>query len=392
MIWEFLFLVLVLCVGTSINTFIIYRVYGSDLTFKIYLWMAPGTCLLIVDTYVWVKLGGMSNITATVIQVPLGVLCFTANMIMIGRRLVKPINQVVVNFSTGIGQVRSVADKMIDISQSLAQGSTRQNGLLGQTISILDEASGLTGKNMESVRDVAVFMAETAAVVEQTKAAMSEFSVSIDDISKASKDTVKIIKTIDEIAFQTNLLALNAAIEAARAGEAGKGFAVVAEEVRRLAKRSTEEAKNTSALIEQTVAKIKTGSAVADNAIEKFAVVSDNASKINQLLAEIAMDAEQQVSNASVMNTALEKVNNVTRDFAGQAQEGSSITIELNSQLKDFNVNVKRLAELAIGNQAKKIRQEEMARQTSLNQNQMKRVQADFDLSDELWPDSDNLQ
>ena len=99
-------------------------------------------------------------------------------------------------------------------------------------------------------------------MVERANGSMTELTQSMDDISKASDETSKIIKTIDEIAFQTNLLALNAAVEAARAGEAGAGFAVVADEVRNLAMRAAEAAKNTSALIEGTVKKVKEGSDV----------------------------------------------------------------------------------------------------------------------------------
>jgi methyl-accepting chemotaxis protein len=91
---------------------------------------------------------------------------------------------------------------------------------------------------------------------------MKEMTVSMADITKSGQETGKIVKTIDEIAFQTNLLALNAAVEAARAGEAGQGFAVVAEEVRNLAMRAAEAAKNTAALLEQTGKKIEGGSAL----------------------------------------------------------------------------------------------------------------------------------
>ena len=101
-------------------------------------------------------------------------------------------------------------------------------------------------------------------VVSRANDSMRNLTTSMDEITKASEDTSKIIKTIDEIAFQTNLLALNAAVEAARAGEAGAGFAVVADEVRNLAMRAAEAAKNTSGLIEGTIKKIKAGFDLVD--------------------------------------------------------------------------------------------------------------------------------
>ena len=103
---------------------------------------------------------------------------------------------------------------------------------------------------------------------------MDKLTTSMGEISKASEETSKIIKTIDEIAFQTNLLALNAAVEAARAGEAGAGFAVVADEVRNLAMRAAEAAKNTANLIEGTVKKVKDGSELVGQTEKEFREVA----------------------------------------------------------------------------------------------------------------------
>src|SRR5439155_10557858 len=114
-------------------------------------------------------------------------------------------------------------------------------------------------KNAETARQANLLATEARTAADKGNESMGRMSTAIEAIQKSASETAKIIKVIDEIAFQTNLLALNAAVEAARAGEAGRGFAVVAEEVRSLAMRSAEAAKNTAAMIEQSVQRARNG-------------------------------------------------------------------------------------------------------------------------------------
>ena len=171
-------------------------------------------------------------------------------------------------------------------------------------------------------------------------------------IQKASEETQKMVKTIDEIAFQTNLLALNAAVEAARAGEAGAGFAVVADEVRNLAMRAAESARNTAALIEGTVKKVKGGAALMTETRESFSRVLQSAGKVADLLAEIAAASREQSQGVDQINKAVGDMDKVTQQNAAHAEETAAAAVELSSQASQIQEMVGRLLNLIGGNQA----------------------------------------
>jgi len=158
----------------------------------------------------------------------------------------------------------------------------------------------------------------------------------MEDISKASDETQKVVKTIDEIAFQTNLLALNAAVEAARAGEAGAGFAVVAEEVRNLALRSAEAAKNTAVLIEGTVKKVKEGSELVNTTNDEFGRVEESTSKVAELIGEISSASNEQAQGIGQVNTAVTEMDKVIQQNAASAEESASASEELSAQAQQM--------------------------------------------------------
>jgi methyl-accepting chemotaxis protein len=165
---------------------------------------------------------------------------------------------------------------------------------------------------------------------------MGQLTTSMQEISKASEDTSKIIKTIDEIAFQTNLLALNAAVEAARAGEAGAGFAVVADEVRNLAMRAAEAAKNTAALIEGTVKKISDGTALVKTTSDAFNDVAASTKKAYGLIGEIAAASNEQAQGIEQVNIAVTEMDKVTQQNAATAEETASASEELSAQAEEM--------------------------------------------------------
>src|SRR6185295_18888337 len=147
---------------------------------------------------------------------------------------------------------------------------------LEETTSALEEMASMTRKNAETAQQAAGLAGETKSAADRGNQAMHKMGTAIAEIQKSATETAKIIKVIDEIAFQTNLLALNAAVEAARAGEAGTGFAVVAEEVRNLAMRSAEAAKNTSAMIEESVSNARNGVALSQDVAKSLGEITSS--------------------------------------------------------------------------------------------------------------------
>ena len=159
-----------------------------------------------------------------------------------------------------------------------------------------------------------------------------KWKIAIQKIKASSDETAKIIKTIDEIAFQTNLLALNAAVEAARAGEAGMGFAVVAEEVRNLAMRSAEAAKNTAELIDGSQTNADNGVAVTTEVSEILKEIAVSSQKVKQLIGEVSAASDEQAQGINQVNAAITQMDQVTQSSAANAEESASASEELSSQ------------------------------------------------------------
>jgi methyl-accepting chemotaxis protein len=260
-----------------------------------------------------------------------------------------PLQRIIKLLATGSEQSASAANQVSSSAQALAQGASEQAANLEETSSSVEEISSMTRKNADTARQANVLSTEAKATSDRGSGSMSKMSAAILDIEKSAKETAKIIKTIDEIAFQTNLLALNAAVEAARAGEAGKGFAVVAEEVRNLAMRSAQAAKNTSSLIEGSVQNAKRGVEIANEVAKSLTEIIVSSGKVNQLTGEIAAASAEQSQGVAQVNQSIQQMDKVTQSNAAAAEESAASAEELSSHSEQLHAVVRQLQEIVEG-------------------------------------------
>jgi methyl-accepting chemotaxis protein len=211
------------------------------------------------------------------------------------------------------------------ISSVLSDSSSQQAASIEETSASLDEMASMTRRNADNTSEANNLMVTVREAIDKSNRAMTELTRSMTDIARASEETQKIIKNIDEVAFQTNLLALNAAVEAARAGEAGAGFAVVADEVRNLALRATDSAKNTANLIQDIVNKVRGGEKLVSVTNDAFGSVISSAKKVQELMEEIAAASKEQSDGIHQINGAVAEMNRVTQQNAANAEELASV-------------------------------------------------------------------
>ena len=258
-------------------------------------------------------------------------------------RIKDALNTAVENLDEGLSQVASATEQVSAASgeisagsQTLAQGATEQASALEQISSSLEEVSSMTKQNAANAQEARGLTENTRAATARGVDSMTRLSQAIDKIKASADKTAKIIKTIDEIAFQTNLLALNAAVEAARAGDAGKGFAVVAEEVRNLAMRSAEAAKNTATMIEESVKNAEGGVQLNQEVIKNLEEINVQVEKVKSVMTEIATSSDQQSTAIDQITQGVDQMNKVTQQNAANSEESASAAEELSGQAAEM--------------------------------------------------------
>ncbi|QAT43987.1 methyl-accepting chemotaxis protein [Aminipila luticellarii] len=234
-------------------------------------------------------------------------------------------------------QVTLGANQIASSSQTLSRGAVDQASSIEELSATISEISEQVKLNAKNAYEADLKSNEAGSVVAESNAQMKAMTSAMNDITDKSNEIGKIIKTIEDIAFQTNILALNAAVEAARAGTAGKGFAVVADEVRNLATKSAEAAKNTTALIEQTVAAVANGSKIANDTAASLVSVVEKSGIAVSLIAEIAKASEAQSTSIAQVSTGVDQISQVVQNNSATAEEGAAASEELNAQADLLN-------------------------------------------------------
>jgi methyl-accepting chemotaxis protein len=248
------------------------------------------------------------------------------------RRLGASLRHVVTLVHSGTEQVSGASAEISRSSQCLAEDASEQAASIEETSSSLEEMSSMTRQSAENAHKTAELARAARTAADRGAADMERMNTAIGAIKSSSDDVAKIIKTIDEIAFQTNILALNAAVEAARAGEAGMGFAVVAEEVRSLAQRSAQAAKETSSRIEGAIQSTAQGVEISQMVSSGLQQIVSSVHEVDKLVAQMVSAAEEQSRGISQINTAVGQMDKVTQNVAAQAEESSAASGELASQ------------------------------------------------------------
>ncbi len=265
------------------------------------------------------------------------------------RGITRPLNQIIDQLTDGSGALAKSADAIGASSKDLSEGATNQAASLEETSSALDQLTAMTRKNAENAKATDDTTRDTAAMVERGAESVRNMTSAMGEINDSSEKIGNIIKTIEGIAFQTNLLALNAAVEAARAGEAGKGFAVVADEVRNLAQRSAQAARDTNELIAGTVERVRNGSQISSAMEENFKGIEEGVHKAGKLVSEIASATNEQALGVEQINTSVAQMDRVTQATAQESQRTFEESQALNEEAGRMNEMVYRLTRLVHG-------------------------------------------
>lgn len=254
---------------------------------------------------------------------------------LLGKKLsemVQKNNEILSNINLAAEQVAAGSRQISDSSISLSQGATEQASTIEELTASIEEIAVQIKKNADYANQANEIGEKTKDSAVQGTDSMKEMLKAMAEINLSSSNISKIIKVIDEIAFQTNILALNAAVEAARAGQHGKGFAVVAEEVRNLAARSANAAKETTDMIEGSIKKSEAGTKIANDTATALNVIVNDMAKVASLVNDIAIASNEQSAGINQVNQGIMQVSDVVQTNSATSEEAAAASEELSSQ------------------------------------------------------------
>jgi methyl-accepting chemotaxis protein len=248
------------------------------------------------------------------------------------QRMVDSLNNMFHEINSSAEQVSSGSKLVADGAQALAQGSTEQTATVEELSSSISVIADKTKANAQMAEEAAKLAGTIIGSAKKGSSQMDDMMNAVKEINEASQSISKVMKTIDEIAFQTNILSLNAAVEAARAGQHGKGFAVVAEEVRNLAAKSAQSAKETGSMIQNAIDKAELGVKIATETAESLSEIVSGINESNKLSDQIAKSSDEQLEGISQINSGIDQVAQVVQQNSATAQESAAASQEMSGQ------------------------------------------------------------
>lgn len=255
-----------------------------------------------------------------------------SNILTASQRISDKLSDTLSQINEASVQVSAGSDQVSSGAQALSQGATEQASSVEELAATINEISTQVKETADNAHNANQVVNETGAEIQNCDRQMQELNAAMNDISQKSSEIGKIIKTIEDIAFQTNILALNAAVEAARAGAAGKGFAVVADEVRNLASKSAEAAKNTTALIGESILSVENGTKLTVATAESLNLVVERSKQIESAVQRISEATDEQASSLNQVTTGVDQISSVVQTNSATAEESAAASEELNGQ------------------------------------------------------------
>lgn len=265
------------------------------------------------------------------------------------RSITGPLLRSVKGLNAATKEISSASSQIASTSQHLAAGTTEQATSLQESTSNLTAVSGAAGENVTATIQAKELAAEAKGAAEQGVSSMNNMRTAMDAIKQSSEEILNIVSVIDSIAFQTNLLALNAAVEAARAGDAGKGFAVVAEEVRSLAQRSAQAARETSSKIQACVTNSTQGVAISAQAFKHLESISQKVVEVDEILTLVNTSSEKQSHSVQQIAQSVSEIDKVTQTNAASAEQSAAASQQLSAQAESLFDLARDLAQLVGG-------------------------------------------